>query len=131
MDGDLEAGMDPLRDPCAQAAVCRAEVTSSRRVAQKTSEMPPCGGIAVGDSRRCEIHEGASATLVVAVVAATVRPGLGRGRLSWTPQFYSTIGRMGRSGAMDPLARVCPANVAEIWWPRFPSDSGPEGRKDP
>ena len=68
MDDDLDAGMDPLRDPCAQAAVCRAEVTASRRVAQETSEMPPGGGIAGGDSRRCEIRGAASATLIVAVV---------------------------------------------------------------
>ena len=114
MDDDLEAGMDPLRDPCAQAAVCRAEVASSRRVAQKTSEMPPCGGIAVGGSRHCEVPEGASATPVVAVVVATVWPGLGRGRPSQTLQFYSTIWRMGSTGAMDPLTRVRPATVAEI-----------------
>ena len=85
VDGDLDAGMDPLRDPCTQTAVCRAEVTSSRRVAQKTSEVPPCGGIAVRASCRSEVHEGASAAIVVAVAAATVWSGLGGGRPSQTP----------------------------------------------
>ena len=69
MDGDLEAGMDPLRDPCAQAAVCRAKVTACGRVAEVAHKVPSYLGIAVVSARRCEISGVATAAVVVVVVA--------------------------------------------------------------
>ena len=76
VDGDLDAGMDPLWDPCAQAAVCRAKVTACWRITEVAREVPPNLCVAGGSARHCEISGVASAAVVV-VVAVTVRVVVG------------------------------------------------------
>ena len=68
VDDDLDAGMDPQRDPCAQAAVCRAKVTACGRVAEVAHEVPSFLGIAVVSARRCAMSGVATVAVIVVVI---------------------------------------------------------------
>ena len=68
VDGDLDAGMDPLWDPCAQAAICRAEVAACGGVTEVAREVPSYLSVAVVSTRRCAMSGVATVAVIVVVI---------------------------------------------------------------
>ena len=68
MDDDFDAGVDPQRNPCAQAAVCRAEVTACGRIAEIAREVPSYLSVAVMSARRCAMSGVATVAVIVVVI---------------------------------------------------------------